>query len=116
MFVHLKTGKPAWLISHDAQVVYSLGAPDDDKPHHTVDSFDFFATHREATGAEISEFSHPDKPRQLASHAAPKPLAARKAHKAPGKARKAAPAKATTRGADKPPALPQGAGGEPHGE
>lgn len=54
MFVNLKTGKPAWLLSDDERgASYTLAHPSEGKPVHTAS--DFHATHREATPEEIEE-------------------------------------------------------------
>lgn len=125
MFINLKTGAPAYLVSHDqdGSVTYSLEAPGARPRHHTgVDGHHFFATHREATRDELDGITAATRPRPAAKPkpapkarqaAKPKP-AARKAHKAPAKPRKAPPAAATPPAGDKSPAGSAGpAGGEP---
>lgn len=78
MFINNKTDQPAWLVSHDGDVTYSLAA-DLAHPHHTVPSYQFFAGHREATRDEIDAHTPRAK-----SAAEPKP-APRKAPKGPAR-------------------------------
>lgn len=60
MFINLKNDKPAFLIEHDGDVIYSSAR--DGAPKHTVDSFEFFSTHREATPEEIEEYERKSVP------------------------------------------------------
>lgn len=55
MFVNLKTGKPAFLISHDLDVTFSSAPAAEGKPIRDLPSHEFFATHREATPEEIEK-------------------------------------------------------------
>lgn len=124
MFINLKTGAPAYLVSHDqdGSVTYSLEAPGVRGRHHTgVEGSHFFATHREATRDELDGITPATRPKPASKPAAAKPRqvakpkpAARKAHKAPAKPRKAPPAAAKPPAGDKSPAGSAGpAGGEP---
>lgn len=130
MFVNLQTDLPAWILSHDADVVFADRA-DLGRPHHTLPSHDFFAAHREATAAELHEFrpspkaratAHKRKPAALRKNAgpkkaaAPKPTAPRRPSQAGQGGRKAAPPAAKPADADKPPPATRAGGGEPHGE
>lgn len=132
MFINNKTDRPAWLVSQDLDVTYSLDA-DKAHPHHTMPAGAFFAAHREATADEIEEHT----PRAAApapkpkEPAVPKPKApkfkapAPKAKAGKGGVRKVSKGRSSPQRA-KPPAVAPAApalappttreGGEPHGE
>lgn len=118
MFIALKSGKPAWLISHDDDVVFSEAA-DLARPHHTVPSHEFFLAYREATAAELEEFT--PKRREAAATLprlkapATKPTAPRKPSKAAG-GRDGHAGRNQSSGRGQAPGSQKGAGGEPHGE
>lgn len=124
MFITTKTGKPAWLIEHDTSVLYALSDPAaGHTAHHSVSSYDFFAGHREATAAEISEFGTPRRKAKAVAKSKPaavkkkpaakKPKALPRPSQAGVGARKAGPAATTPPGADKPPGgSPTPPGGE----
>lgn len=130
MFINLKTDRPAWLVSHDSDVIYSL-AGDLAHPHHRLPSYEFFAGHREATPDEIKEHT-PRAAAPAPKPAAPKPQApkikapAPKAKVGKGSARKvskgrsspsrAKPPAAASAAPPSPPTNHGGGGGEPRGE
>jgi hypothetical protein len=65
MFINLKSGHHAFIVSHDTDVVYS-GSPDKGSPHHTVPSAVFFGEHREATREEIEDMETKPKEKKTA--------------------------------------------------
>jgi hypothetical protein len=131
MWINQKNGDPAWILTHDNVVNYSLsGRRDPDETYYTVPSNAFFTRYHEAEpGIDVPNSQR--KPGKDAGHPEPSPqelhpfrLAAdqRPAADAPddgeGKAGKAAdPGSNDPAPADKPPGAKEPApGGEPHGE
>jgi len=138
MFINIETGRPAWLIEQDTDVVYCVEPPSVRTRHHIVTTpFAFFSTHREATADELAgKFGKPapavSMPMQQAAPKAPtvtpkgmaddpppparKPAAKKAAKKKPAaKAAKAEPA-AEKPAKDNPLASPPPNRHGPHGE
>lgn len=64
MFINNETGRPAWLLQQDGDVLYSTVDPADPnsaRHHHGATSFAFFSSYREAT-ADEQEYWAPDGP------------------------------------------------------
>lgn len=81
MFIHGKSGRPAFLISQDETgVTY-----DDGGKRHCIPSHEFFAAYREATADDLAAAKPPAKPKAAkAEKPAAKPKAARAARKPKG--------------------------------